>query len=250
LAWKIQTGFANGIFDYENPTPNNQPGYVKPTKLLSYTVGVKNRFLNGRLEVNDEAFYYDYTNYLVQTIIIASDGTNTNGFYTVPKATDYGDQLDLRALVTNDLSLQVNVAYLHARTGSFTTTPGVSYSNYTLFDSPEWTASLGAQYRWPLSTGADITARINAYYSSGYWGDFPQEDGTLQEAFTRTDLSFTYHEPNGRWSLGLYGKNLENQAQMAIGASVEAGVTKGLDYVTAPRTFGVRFTLSVSRPSK
>ena len=66
----VQTGFTNGTADYRIPTAQNQPTLINATKLLSYTAGIKNRLLNGRLEVNDELFYYDYTDYLIQTVII------------------------------------------------------------------------------------------------------------------------------------------------------------------------------------
>jgi iron complex outermembrane receptor protein len=241
----VQTGFANGTFDSQNPL-NEQPGYVKPTHLLSYTAGIKNRFLDGRLEVNDEVYYYDYKNYLIQTAIIANNGTIGNGFYTAPKVVDYGDQLDVRALITDSLQIQANFGYLHARAQEFTSA-GETFSDYALFDSPNFTASIGAQYRWHWSNGADVTARVDSNYNSGYWANFPHEDGTLQEAFTKTSASLTYHAPEGRWSVGIYGKNLENEAQYATGGYVGVGVTQGLAYVTPPRTFGVRFTVSGPR---
>jgi iron complex outermembrane recepter protein len=238
----VQTGFANGSFDSQNPL-DDKPAYIKPTHLLSYTAGIKNRFLDGRLELNDEAYYYDYKNYLIQTAIIANNGTIGNGFYTAPTVVDYGDQLDLRALITEGLQIQADVGYLHARAHEFTSA-GFTYSNYALFDSPNLTASVGAQYRWHWNDGADLTLRVDSNYSSGYWANFPQEYGTLQESFTKTGASLTYHEPHGRWSVGMYGKNLENKAQYATGGYVGVGVTQGLAYVTPPRTYGVRFTVS------
>jgi len=67
------------------------PYKYKPEKLLSYSIGSKNRFMNNRLQMNAEAFYYDYENYQVQ---YAFDDVSTGNIamYTTnaATATNYG----------------------------------------------------------------------------------------------------------------------------------------------------------------
>jgi iron complex outermembrane receptor protein len=239
----VQTGFTNGTADYRIPTAQNQPTLINATKLLSYTAGIKNRLLDGRLEVNDELFYYDYTDYLIQTVIIQPDGENVNAFFTAPKAVSYGDQLDVRALITENFQVRASYAFDRAYTKTFTTAAGLTYINQALFEAPESTLSLGAQYRFDLSAGGNVTAMVDSYLSDGYLADdFPAQYGAKQYGYTRTNASLTYNAPQDRWSVGFYCNNLENGAQMMPGATIEQGQTIGVFALSPPRTYGVRFT--------
>ncbi|HEY1724138.1 MAG TPA: TonB-dependent receptor [Steroidobacteraceae bacterium] len=242
-----QTGFTNGTFDYRLPTADNKPTLITNTNLLSFTLGMKNRLLNGRLEVNDELFYYDYKDYLIQTVIIQPDGENVNAFFTAPKAVSYGNQLDIRALITDNFQLRASYAYDRAYTKTFTTAAGETYVDQKLFEAPESTVDLGAIYRFDLPNGGNVTGEVDSYLSGGYLADdFPAQYGAQQNGYTRTNASLTYNAPSGRWSLGAYCKNLENGAQMMPGATIEQGQTIGVFALSPPRTFGVRFTASLS----
>jgi iron complex outermembrane receptor protein len=239
----VQTGFTNGTTDYRLPTAQNQPTLIAPTKLLSYTLGIKNRLLNGRLEVNDELFYYDYKDYLIQTVIIQPDGENVNAFFTAPKAVSYGNQIDVRALITDNFQVRVSYAYDRAYTKTFTTAAGETYVDQALFEAPESTVSLGAQYRLDLSAGGNLTGLVSSYLSGGYLADdFPANYGAQQYGYTRTNVSLTYNSPHDRWSFAAYCNNLENGAQMMPGATINQGETVGVFALSPPRTFGVRFT--------
>ena len=238
----VQTGFTNGTADYRLPTPQNQPTLINATKLLSYTAGIKNRLLNGRLEVNDELFYYDYKDYLIQTVIIQPDGENVNAFFTAPKAVSYGNQLDVRALVTDNFQIRASYAYDRAYTKTFTTQAGETYVDQRLFEAPESTVSLGASYRVDLSAGGNLTGVVSSYLSGGYLADdFPAQYGAQQYGYTRTNVSLTYNAPHDRWSLGAFCNNLENGAQMMPGATIEQGQTIGVFALSPPRTYGIRF---------
>jgi len=242
----VQTGFTNGTADYRLPTATNQPDAIAPTKLLSYTAGIKNRLLNGRLEVNDELFYYDYKDYLIQTVIIQADGANVNAFFTAPKAVSYGNQIDVRALITDNFQIRASYAYDRAYTKTFTTAAGETYVDQALFEAPESTVSLGAQYRVDLGNGGNLTGVVSSYLSGGYLADdFPAQYGAQQYGYSRTNVSLMYNAPHDRWSFGAYCNNLENGAQMMPGATIEQGATIGVFALAPPRTYGVRFSARI-----
>ena len=66
---------------------------------------------------------------------------------------------------------------------------------------------------------------------------FQHFNGSLQPAYTRTDLDINY-EALKHWYASIYGRNLENKA---VGANAVAGAgnVPALDLLP-PRTFGVR----------
>lgn len=59
-----KTGFKKGGLNFQTTYP---PLPYKPEEVKAYTLGIKNRFLNNQLQLNAEAYYYDYTGYQVQS---------------------------------------------------------------------------------------------------------------------------------------------------------------------------------------
>jgi hypothetical protein len=55
-----------------------------------------------------------------------------------------------------------------------------------------------------------------------------------------TDSNVTCRSQNGKWNVGLWGKNLENKAVIGPGAYVGAGTIGGVYWLLPPRTFGLR----------
>jgi iron complex outermembrane receptor protein len=85
-------------------------------------------------------------------------------------------------------------------------------------------------------------------YESGYWGDVFHSPGMYQENHTKTDVTLTYHSADGNWTLGLWAKNLEDQAVQAAsapGSLSGVDIDPGAPFLEAPRTFGVHFTVSL-----
>ena len=53
----VASGYKSGGFFPAVPAPDNSFG---PEELTAFTLGSRNRFLDGRLQVNLEAFYWRY----------------------------------------------------------------------------------------------------------------------------------------------------------------------------------------------
>jgi iron complex outermembrane receptor protein len=249
----IQTASEPGTLDAENPI-QGRPNATRNTNLLSFTVGSKNRFFDDRLEVNDEFYYYDYKHFLIQTLIDTTCGgvtCFTEGFFNPSKMTIYGDQLDLRWLVTENDRLTVGTAYNHARTTNFITPLGLNLDNEEPPDSPEVTVILSGQHTFRLVNAASLVLRGDSRYENGYYTDFETTPGMCvhcpgmtQKAFTRSSMSLTYNPPNGKWTIGLWVKNVENKAQVGSSAQYfgSAPAFQGAALINEPRTYGLRVT--------
>jgi iron complex outermembrane recepter protein len=234
----IQTGYLPGGYSphANTATFNNQ---IQPEKLLSYTAGIKNRFWDGKLELNDEAYYYDYKDYVVSTINLVTGAIST---YSAKKARIYGDQLNVRLMPTQQDEIDVGVGLMSAQYTDFLIGT-TSYDGYQLTDAPSVVGNLGLQHEFALGTGAKLTARAQTHYENGHWGQFNHITGSHQDAYTKTDLTLTYLSESGRWTVALWGKNLENKATIgATAASISPGPTAA--FIDPPRTFGIRANLS------
>jgi iron complex outermembrane receptor protein len=245
LYFNVQTGFNPGTFQQ---SPGIQGQTVQPQTMLGYTAGVKNRFFDGRLRLNAEAFYYDYKNLLINNLDL---GRGVLVTYNIDKAHIKGVEATLAATPVDGLDLTANVGYLDARIAQFVLDSGngagpVSYAGYQLPFAPTWTVTLGAQYTHELVSGWSLRGGVNTYLSSSYWGVFDHSGNLLQDAYSKTDLNLTLTSPNGRWDITGYAKNLENVATQGPGATTGkpypyAGVT----YVSAPRQYGVKLHIKI-----
>jgi len=235
----IQTGFQPGTFDSFPDTT------MEDSELLAFTVGAKNRFLDGQLMLNNEIFYYVYDDLLTQAFDAAT-GTNrlTNADVVI-----YGDQLDLLFAPSNlpDTRFSFSLGYLHARYDDFLNDSLDVFNNTEMQNAPDWTATLGIVHDWRFESGAYIQANIASRYESGFWGDFSHSSGIYQSAYTKTDAALTWHCGTGKWSAGLWVKNLEDQDVQSAAATgnpiTDPG--PGAPFLEAPRTYGLRVTLNL-----
>jgi len=234
-----QTGFQPGTFDV---FPD---AVTEESELLSFTIGVKNRFLDGHLVFNNEVFYYIYDNLLTQAFNAAT-GTN---FLTNADVKIYGLQSDLvfAPVSMENTSFSFSLGYLHGRYDDFIEDSLDVFNGNQMQNAPDWTATLGIVHDWTLSSGAYIRADLSSRYESGFWGDFSHSPGLYQASYTKTDLALTWHCGTGKWSAGLWAKNLENsdvQSAAATGNPV-TDPGPGAPFLEAPRTYGIRVTLNL-----
>lgn len=231
-----QTGFQPGTFDVFPDTVTAE------SELLALTVGAKNRFLGGRLLVNNELFHYGYDNLLVQSFDAAT-GTNrlSNADVTI-----YGDQLDLvyAPAALPDTRLSLSLGYLHARYDDFIVDSLDGFNGNQMQNAPDWTATLGLVHDWQLGGAARIELDLSSRYESSFWGDFSHSAGIYQETYTKTDVALTYYTGSGRWSVGAWVKNLEDQVVQAAAATGNPFTDPGpgAPFIEAPRTYGLRLT--------
>jgi len=232
----IQTGYQPGTFNElpNTPTFDNE---VKPSKLLAYTVGAKSRWLEDRLQVNGEVFYYDYRDLLIQSYDISAA---YNTIFNAKKVSIKGAQFDVLARVFTADQLNLNVGYARARNDDFTTPNGQNFDGYQLAYAPDWTALAGYTHNMPIGE-ATLRAHIDWTYESSFYGDYVHNRGTRQDPSNKGAASLTYDA--AKWSVGLWIKNIQNRVRIA--ATAAAGIPgPATSYLDPPRTYGVRFQLS------
>lgn len=242
----IQTGYQPGTYNMF-PATDAQSNLVDSATMIAYAAGFKSRFLDDRLQVNDEVFYYDYEDLLVQSF-------NFNTFllttFNADKASIFGNQLDVLFVPVEAGRLNLSVGYLEAEYDEFMVPESVNiglpqrdFGGYPLQYAPEWTVSAGYQHDFPVASG-NLRARIETRYEDSFWGTFAQNRGTEQEAYFKTDASVTYYSADDRWSLGLWVRNIEDEAVLAATTTGQTG-PYGDAFIEPPRTYGARFTFKL-----
>jgi iron complex outermembrane receptor protein len=259
----VQTGYIEGGF---STVPNTgETNTFKPETLTAFTVGIKNRLFENRLQINDEVFYYNYRDLQVTAVSLT---TGASIFYNAPKSRIYGNDLDVKYLITDKTEIGINLGLLNARFVDATLPPAtvyacgpgipasvpcnvnggaptpslVNYSGESLSNSPPVSGSAYLTHTWPFIGGSTLAGRVSTHYEAANWGLYSHLAGLEKPAYTKTDVTLTYRPPSDKYSVALWAKNLENSAVFVTPA---ASSVYGLNpaYIEPPRTYGVRLTV-------
>jgi iron complex outermembrane receptor protein len=255
----VSRGYKGGGF-----SPIVAPNTFGSEKLTAYTIGIKNRFLENRLQVNVEGFYWDY---IGQQVGFLSSGQIAPGrigsvFVTenIGKSTIKGVDLDVAFKATSAIRLGARIGYLHAKADNFIYTPAsvpfsacaisgapprviVNCSGRDLPRSPKWSGTLTYDQTVDLPNDGSLLVSLSSRFSSRYSGSIFYLPEHQQEAYTRTDASLTYTAPGKNWSLGAFVNNIEDNAVLTMAGTFSL---MRVDYVNLqpPRTYGVRATIN------
>lgn len=205
-----------------------------PEKILAYQLGSKNRFFNNRLQLNGEAFYYEYDNY--QAITTARDprGFFPGNFFTtinVQNALFYGAEFESSARVLDSGQFDLALTLLHAEFELGSNRPG---------NAPKYTIAAAYQHIFSFANGGELTAKINSQYVPGNYTSNNNFAASWQEAYTRTGANLTYTLPGGAWRIGAFVLNLEDKAVIRQG-QLPTSRPGDNAFLMPPRQYGVSF---------
>jgi iron complex outermembrane receptor protein len=245
-------GFKSGGFDFGSTGPQQQSQGFGPEYLWSYEVGVKSQWLDDRLRVNLDTFYYDYKDLQVTLY------TPPVSAYTQNAATAHvkGIEAEIVARPLPSIDLFANVAFLDAKYDDY---PGAQVKAIGAFDasgkylnnSPKWTLALGGTYTYQTANmgaiyvGADYHFQTVQYFS-------PANDGAngisgykaKQGAYALVNARIGWRSDDELWDAALIGRNLSNREYITTATDYGGlGAMTLIGRPGAPRTA----TVQVSR---
>lgn len=263
----VSTGFKAGGFTLA--TTNNS---FRPETITAYTIGSKNRFLDNRLQLNVEAFYWRYADQQITYIgpLQTAPGVFVTSSKTenVGKSRMYGFDAEMRfQLTANDL-LSADLQYLNSKYSSFdylqlsangapprvgcAVTPSatvpinaparlynVDCSGRPGINAPKWAANLAYQRRFPIGDYA-LVAQARSRVESGRYLTLEYLPDSYQKRVMTSDASLTLEAPDTRWSLTAFVNNIEDRTVMSGSSGVRPFLNATYASLRPPRTYGVR----------
>ena len=244
-----------GTFDYKNT--------YQPEKIKAYAVGSKNRFLDNRLQVNAEAFYWKFDGKQNGALSVLYPPVVGFPILNVGNLTEYGFDLDATFLATPDDLLTASVSYLHSRFEHYVFTPtsqvncGVIGTNPLLHipivdcagkpvpNAPSWNASLSWEHTFHLQQGGEIVGGARSHLQSKTDLTIGAPSYAQQKPYQISDLWLTYRPQSRKWSLTAYVNNVTNtEAYNYAQQSFNSNDRTWWANILPPRTYGVRASLS------
>lgn len=255
----VETGFRSGGFSVATGFETYQPEY-----LTAFTVGSKNRFLDNRLQLNLEGFYWKYRDQ--QLAYIGLDRAGRQSFFTqnIGRAEIYGVDAQSRLLVTPTTALNAQVQYLETNYEDFTyqvptgmappftgcatsinaTNPrfrNVDRCGQPAFNSPKWTVNPGGDQSFAFGD-YKLVATVDTQYRSSRVVGFQYQPGQIVGSTWQTNAQLGFSPADDRWSIAGFVRNIENDRD-PVGAN-DFGIGSARVVVTSPpRTYGVRGTV-------
>jgi iron complex outermembrane recepter protein len=214
--------------------------------LLSYELGMKSTFLDGRVALNAAAFYIDYDDLQVFRIEANEQGVPSSRITNVAKASSAGAELDLTWAVAPGLLVRSSVGYTDATYDDYSqcgqNSAGVliDCTDNRLTNAPEWTGNVNVTYSRPLSAGVSLMLNGEWSYRGDVYYDVFNNDTALQEGFSIYNASIGLTDPAGRWSATLWGTNLADEDYITVAVQGFGGNT--IHTLGNPRLYGVRLT--------
>ncbi|MGF7156310.1 TonB-dependent receptor [Novosphingobium gossypii] len=193
----------------------------QPETVDSYEIGYKGNLLGGALYVAAAGFYMDYKD--VQ--IPGSAGCTVGGLPTfcgiitnAGKARFKGVELEANLRMGRDLvssgdrlNLSGSLGYIDAEYKEYIANIAATPTDVADFrqvqNTPKWTASGTLAYSTPVGGGDLNVSTTYSYRSKTYQFEIPNPY-LDQKGFGLLDASLVYTAPDGRWSLGVHGKNI------------------------------------------
>jgi outer membrane receptor protein involved in Fe transport len=222
-----------------------------PDHLWSYSVGEKARVLGGRMTVNTDAYWIDWSD--VQTRL----ALNCSYFFTDNKGsiTSRGVEFQTTVRLTPEFTFSGSASYNDARAAENIDTAGAFKGDLAPY-FPRWIASANLFYDRSLWAG-QLHAQVGYQFRGHEQTAFNPQSTALQGGVltatgpnpvfavipTQNNLSAAAAYDFGRYELGIFGNNLADGVKITdIGRATYYAVYQAgdRDTVARPRTVGLR----------
>jgi iron complex outermembrane receptor protein len=213
--------------------------------------------LDGKARANLALFSYDYENLQFQA---TDPDPYRGGVANIPESEMTGFEAELTALLTDSLSLDMNLAFLDSEVSSdYEVLDNVDAYQYffgqedlryglrenvkgnTLAKSPEFTADISMTYESVLSSGTEFTGIIQ-YVRRGEFQQRVSNNPLVDniKAYNILNLTANYNFVGDTWGLDLMLLNATGVEGVNSSMTDVFGVAAtGLEYI-APRQFMIR----------
>ena len=213
----IQNGYQSGQYpprpyclfgnlDFDQPGNVSRPNCFEANDNVTatnYEIGLKGS-LSDTFLMSIAAFYTDYSDLPYQ--VSESSGGGFNTVNIIVDQTSKGFEWESTWAPTEVFTIYTTLGYIDADVDSdnpFAVAPL----------TPKWTASISPQYIMNLENGGELLFRGDWSHRAKMYGE-PSSDPARFTRISSRDLfnvDVTYTEPNERWSLSFYGRNITNE---------------------------------------
>jgi len=244
---RVATGFRGS--SVQSAGPFNGKSVARPETVTSYEAGIKADLLDRRARLNFGVYNYDVKD--LQLTAVGGAG-NANILLNAKKATGRGFEMDLQALITNNLLASLGVGYNDTKIkdpslavavcAQCTVTDPLDVNGKALIDgnplpmAPKTTMNFTLRYSQPTPNGEWYALTDWVYRGKMNFFLYESKEFTGQ-ALIEGGVRVGYAWGNGKYEAAAFGRNITNQIRVVGGIDFN----NNLGFINEPRTWGVQF---------
>ncbi|QIB64133.1 TonB-dependent receptor [Kineobactrum salinum] len=224
-----------------------------PEELWNYELGFKSQLMDRRLRLNGSLFYLEWDDLQASFAVAETNDQGVivfnSGIQNAASASNLGGELEISAVLTENLVVNFSAGYVDAEFDDFTNAfvDGELYdlSGQAMPNAPEWTFSGDAEYRFTFADRYDSFVRLEWFHRDEILPDLV--------ALVRQDEGFPFRVPSydhfnlragietDRFSVTAYVENLFDEEYFTN--AYQKAFLGGLHVQPSYQTWGVRVTL-------
>jgi iron complex outermembrane receptor protein len=257
---KYAEGFKSGGFNGEAPTLAESVIPFQPETVDEYEVGIKTRWLDGKLNVNVAGFYDQHSD--LQLSVFLGTGSASSVVRNAGSADISGVEFDFQALPVSWLSITGAVGYLNTTYNTFID-GGVNVANDRAFPyAPQFTASMSGDATLMDNDIGQLHFIVDYRHSDAYY-QYPYSFNPGADSYAGSTkasaqnifdarLRLTGIEmPQGTADIEMWGKNIGNDKYRLNGIPFPGSFGSITDsYYGDPPTFGGDVTYHFGKHSE
>jgi Outer membrane receptor proteins, mostly Fe transport len=253
----VKQGYKAGSFPHVSGAIYKAYQTVKEESLLDYEVGFKGTFLDGGLQVNGGAFFYEYEDKQLRAKFIDPIFGALDLLENVPESEIKGAELDIIASPLDGLTLSASVTYLDTEVTKYTGAIGsevvggllqpieASFAGVDLPYAPEWSFNVRGDYIFSVSDTLDGFVGVGVVGQSETIGILTPVD-QLKEDFEIKDYvilnaNLGVRAVDDSWSLMVWGKNLTDEYYWSNTIQSYDNIVR---YAARPAEYGVTLSMN------
>jgi len=226
---------SGGFFGGQTVAPEDLAPY-DDEKVDAFEAGAKIQSPEKRLRSSFAAFYYDYQDLQVYTLILRGAITVQN-FTNASNARIYGAEAEFSVTPIDHLDLSLSGAWLDATYQDFVSAGNQDYSGNRLPNSPRSSLTAAIRYEIPMF-GGSLALQTDATYRSTVFYDTRNVERLSDPERTFVNARIGWTTADEHLEFGIWGRNLFDETNISDIIPIE-GLGFDLFSVGPPRTAGV-----------
>ena len=188
----------------------------------NYEVALRSAWLDGRLTVNVNGFFIDWTDQqvqvplldafpeLVEQVPVGADTSVLTATVNAGQSELYGFEMEVDANPMDGLSLYASLGYVETTFNDFPVAGGLNFAGNDFRFSPGFSASVGGNYEH--ASGFFVSGNVN--YSDGQFSDNENTPGNRSDSFVLANLRAGFR--TDRFSIAGFANNLFDEEYLTF----------------------------------
>ncbi|AUW57510.1 TonB-dependent receptor [Sphingobium sp. SCG-1] len=229
---------------------------LSPETVDSFEAGFKSQMLGRRVTLNVALFHSKYHNLQQTTSIILPSGALRQVAGNVGSATSKGVEASLNLKLTNELSLNGDLAYLSAHYDSYAVAPCTqlqalqtpvgctqNLSGRPQAFAPEWSGNVGVKYSRPISNNLQISLGASSYFTSRFYQQPNDDPELVQPGYVKVDARIALARQDKSWEFAIVARNLTDKLTSGFRQAVAGSPGSTIVLADPPRSIGAQLNI-------